>query len=71
MERSLVQKRMGSLKLSGMRSAWGENRATGIKLHVGPPRIVRDLSLSGSAEKRARSIDLHRSLATSTLPAHR
>ena len=64
MERSQVQERRGSLKPNGMRSARDEIRATGIKLHVGPPRIVWDLSRPEIAEKRARSIRLHRSLAT-------
>lgn len=47
---------MGTLKLYGMRSAYDEVMATGIKRQHEPPRIVGDLLQSEIAEKLARSI---------------
>lgn len=47
---------MGALKLYGMRSAYDEIMATGIKRQLDPPRIVGDLLQSEIAEKQARSI---------------
>jgi DNA replication protein DnaC len=47
---------MGSLKLYGMRSAYDEVMAAGIKRQHEPPRIVGDLLRSEIAEKQARSI---------------
>ena len=47
---------MGTLKLYGMRSAYDEVMATGIKRQYEPPRIVGDLLQSEIAEKQARSI---------------
>ena len=47
---------MGSLKLYGMRSAYDEVMAAGIKRQHEPPRIVADLLQSEIAEKQARSI---------------
>ncbi len=47
---------MGTLKLYGMRSAYDEVMATGIKRQHEPPRIVGDLLQSEIAEKQARSI---------------
>ena len=47
---------MGSLKLYGMRSAYDEIMAAGIKRQHEPPRIVGDLLQSEIAEKQARSI---------------
>ena len=47
---------MGSLKLYGMRSAYDEVMAAGIKRQHEPPRIVGDLLQSEIAEKQARSI---------------
>lgn len=47
---------MGSLKLYGMRSAYDEVMAAGIKRQYEPPRIVADLLQSEIAEKQARSI---------------
>lgn len=47
---------MGTLKLYGMRSAYDEVMATGIKRQFEPPRIVGDLLQSEIAEKQARSI---------------
>jgi DNA replication protein DnaC len=47
---------MSSLKLYGMRSAYDEVMAAGIKRQHEPPRIVGDLLQSEIAEKQARSI---------------
>ena len=47
---------MGMLKLYGMRSAYDEVMASGIKRQHEPPRIVGDLLQSEIAEKQARSI---------------
>ena len=47
---------MGTLKLYGMRSAYDEIMASGIKRQHEPPRIVGDLLQSEVAEKQARSI---------------
>ena len=47
---------MGSLKLYGMRSAYDEVMAAGIKRQHEPPRIVGDRLQSEIAEKQARSI---------------
>ena len=47
---------MSSLKLYGMRSAYDEVMASGIKRQHEPPRIVGDLLQSEIAEKQARSI---------------
>ena len=41
MERTQVLELMGTLKLYGMRSAYDEVMATGIKRQHEPPRIVR------------------------------
>ncbi len=46
----------GTLKLYGMRSAYDEGMASGIKRHHEPPRIIGDLLQSEIAEKQARSI---------------
>ena len=47
---------MSTLKLYGMRSAYDEVMASGIKRQHEPPRIVGDLLHSEIAEKQARSI---------------
>ena len=47
---------MSSLKLYGMRNAYDEVMAAGIKRQHKPPRIVGDLLQSEIAEKQARSI---------------
>ena len=47
---------MGTLKLYGMRNAYDEVMAAGIKRQHKPPRIVGDLLQSEIAEKQARSI---------------
>jgi len=56
MERTQVLDLMGTLKLYGMRSAYDEVMANGIKRQHEPPRIVGDLLQSEIAEKQARSI---------------
>ena len=56
MERTQILDLMGSLKLYGMRSAYDETMASGLKRQHEPPRIVGDLLQSEIAEKQARSI---------------
>ena len=56
MERTQILDLMGSLRLYGMRSAYDEVMAAGIKRQHEPPRIVGDLLQSEIAEKQARSI---------------
>ena len=56
MERTQVLDLMGTLKLYGMRGAYDEVMATGIKRQHEPPRIVGDLLAAEIAEKQARSI---------------
>nr|WP_290687429.1 ATP-binding protein [Haematobacter sp. UBA3484] len=56
MERTQILDLMGTLKLYGMRSAYDEVMAAGIKRQHEPPRIVGDLLQSEIAEKLARSL---------------
>jgi DNA replication protein DnaC len=56
MERTQVLDLMGTLKLYGMRGAYDEVMATGIKRQHEPPKIVGDLLSAEIAEKQARSI---------------
>jgi DNA replication protein DnaC len=56
MERTEVLNLMTRLKLYGMRGAYDEVKATGIKRQHEPPRIVGDLLSAEIAEKQARSI---------------
>jgi DNA replication protein DnaC len=56
MERTKVLELMGNLKLYGMRNAYDEVMATGIKRQHEPPRIVGDLLTAEIAEKQARSV---------------
>ena len=56
MERTQLLDLMGTLKLYGMRSAYDEVMASGIKRQHEPPRIIGDLLQSEIAEKQARSI---------------
>jgi DNA replication protein DnaC len=56
MERTQVLDLMATLKLYGMRGAYDEVMATGIKRQHEPPRIVGDLLTAEIAEKQARSI---------------
>ena len=54
---------MGTLKLYGMRRAYDEVMAAGIKRQHEPPRIVGDLLQSEIAEKQARSIRYQMTIA--------
>jgi DNA replication protein DnaC len=63
MERTQVLDLMGNLKLYGMRNAYDEIMATGIKRQHEPPRIVGDLLTAEIAEKQARSIKYQMTLA--------
>ncbi len=63
MERTQILDLMGTLKLYGMRSAYDEVMATGIKRQHEPPRIVGDLLSAEIAEKQARSIKYQMTLA--------
>jgi DNA replication protein DnaC len=65
-ERTAVLEPMAELKLYGMRSAYDEVMATGIKRRHEPPRIVGDLLSAEIAEKKARSIKYQ--LAIAKLP---
>jgi hypothetical protein len=56
MERAQVFDLMGELKLYGMRQAYDEVMASGIKRQHEPPRIVGDLLKAEISEKQARSI---------------
>lgn len=56
MERTQIFDLMGELKLFGMRSAYDEVMAAGIKRQHEPPQIVGDLLAAEIAEKHARSI---------------
>ncbi len=56
MERTQILDLMGTLKPYGMRSAYDEVMAAGIKRQHEPPRIVGDLLQSEIAEKLARSV---------------
>ena len=66
MERTAVLDLMGELKLYGMRLAYDEVMATGIKRQHEPPRIVGDLLKAEITEKQARSIKYQ--LTTAKLP---
>ena len=63
MERTQVLDLMGNLKLYGMRNAYDEVMAAGIKRQHEPPRIVGDLLSAEIAEKQARSIKYQMTLA--------
>jgi DNA replication protein DnaC len=63
MERTQILDLMSSLKLYGMRSAYDEVMASGIKRQHEPPRIVGDLLQSEIAEKQARSIKCQMTIA--------
>ena len=56
MNRAEVFELMGALELYGMRAAYDEVMAAGIKRQHEPPRIVGDLLKAEIAEKQARSI---------------
>jgi len=63
MERTEILDLMGTLKLFGMRSAYDEVMATGIKRQHEPPRIVGDLLQAEISEKQARSIKYQLTIA--------
>ena len=63
MERPDVPELMSTLKLYGMRAAYDEVMATGIKRRHEPPRIVGDLLSAEIAEKQARSIKYQLTIA--------
>jgi DNA replication protein DnaC len=63
MERTDILELMSTLKLFGMRVAYDEVMATGIKRRHEPPRIVGDLLSAEIAEKQARSIKYQLSIA--------
>jgi hypothetical protein len=63
MERTGILALMGELKLYGMRAAYDEVMAAGIKRQHEPPRIVGDLLKAEIAEKQARSIKYQMTLA--------
>ena len=56
MERTQIFELMSELRLSGMKAAYDEIMATGIKRQHEPPRIVGDLLQAEVSEKQARSI---------------
>ena len=63
MERTEIFDLMGALKLYGMRAAYDEVMATGIKRQHEPPRIVAELLKAEIAEKQARSIKYQLTIA--------
>src|SRR4051812_21137625 len=63
MQRTDILELMGTLKLYGMRAAYDEVMATGIKRRHEPPRIVGDLLSAEIAEKQARSIKYQLTIA--------
>ena len=63
MERTDILALMGELKLYGMRAAYDEVMAAGIKRQHEPPRIVGDLLKAEIAEKQARSIKYQMTIA--------
>ena len=68
MERTGVLELMSTLKLYGMRAAYDEVMATGIKRRHEPPRIVGDLLSAEIAEKQARSIKYQLTIAKQARP---
>ena len=63
MERTDILALMGELKLYGMRAAYDEVMAVGIKRQHEPPHIVGDLLKAEIAEKQARSIKYQMTIA--------
>jgi hypothetical protein len=63
MDRTQIFELMGALKLYGMRAAYDEVMAAGIKRQCEPPRIVGDLLRAEIAEKQARSIKYQMTIA--------
>lgn len=71
MERTQILDLMGELKLFGMRSAYDDVMAVGIKRQHKPPEIVGDLLQAEIAEKQARSIKYQMTIATPPGQGHR
>ena len=63
MDRTQIFELMGALILYGMRAAYDEVMAAGIKRQHEPPRIVGDLLKAEIAEKQARSIKYQMTIA--------
>jgi DNA replication protein DnaC len=63
MERTDILELMSTLKLFGMRAAYDEVMASGIKRRHEPPRIVGDLLSAEISEKHARSIKYQLTIA--------
>src|SRR3984893_4955800 len=63
MERTDILELVATLKIYGMRAAYDEVMATGIKRRHEPPRIVGDLLSAEIAEKQARSIKYQLAIA--------
>src|SRR5437016_2797732 len=63
MERTDILELMSRLKLFGMRAAYDEVMAIGIKRRYEPPRIVGELLSAEIAEKQARSIKYQLTIA--------
>ena len=63
MERTDILELMSRLNLFGMRAAYDEVMASGIKRRHEPPRIVGDLLSAEIAEKQARSIKYQLTIA--------
>jgi DNA replication protein DnaC len=63
MERTEIFDMMAALKLYGMRAAYDEVMAAGIKRQHEPPHIVGDLLKAEIAEKQARSIKYQMTIA--------
>jgi DNA replication protein DnaC len=63
MERQEILEMMGRLKLAGMRAAFDEVIAAGLKRQHPPPRIVGELLKAEIAEKQARSIKYQLTIA--------
>ena len=63
MERAEIFDLMGALKLYGMRAAYDEVMAAGIKRQHEPPHIVGNLLRAEIAEKQARSIKYQLTIA--------
>jgi DNA replication protein DnaC len=66
MERTQIFDRMNELKLFGMKAAYDEVMANGLKRQHEPPRIVGELLQAEIAEKHARSIKYQ--MTTAKLP---
>ena len=67
MERVQIFDLMSELKLFGMRNAYDDVMAVGIKRQHEPPQIVGDLLQAEIAEKQARSIKYQMTIANSPL----